>query len=138
MIEEIHQQIFTLVGAITDFNQGYYEKPCELTDEKVPAYAVYYNGHDNEVSSSKTNKRTHEFIVDIIYDKEDRAITQTVLSELVDAVIDVLEDHDNTTMGGNACYSEPTSCERIEDYEIAGKHYLGYRIFLPVIINKQL
>jgi len=138
MIETLHTKIYTLVNAITGFNGGYYEKPCALTDEKVPTFAVYFGGHSNELSSSNTNKRTHEFIIDVIYDKEDRASTQTVLSNLVDNVIDTLEDRDNLTLSGSACYTEPTDCERIEDYEIAGKHYLGYRINLNVITNKQL
>lgn len=138
MIETLHTQIYNLINAISGFNGGYYEKPCELTDEKVPTFAVYYGGHSNEVSSSNTNKRTHEFIVDIMYDKETLSITQTVLAGLIDNVIDTLESRTNLTLSGNACYTEPTSCERVEDYEIAGKHYMGYRIYLPVVVNKQL
>lgn len=138
MIETLHTKIYDLVNAITTFNGGYYEKPKELTDEKVPTFAVYYNGHSNSVSSSNTNKRTHEFIVDVMYDKETLSVTQTVLAGLIDSVIDTLESRTNLTLSGNACYTEPTSCERVEDYEIAGKHYMGYRIYLPVVVNKQL
>jgi len=138
MIETLHTNIYNLVNAIDDFNGGYYEIPCELTDEKLPTFAVYYNGHTNEVLTSRSNKRSHEFVVDVIFDKENRATTQTVLSDLVESVINVLEDVDNTTLGGNSCYTEPTTCERVEDYQIAGKHYLGYKIYLNVIINKTL
>lgn len=139
LIDTIHEYIFNLIGDnITSFAQGFREKPKEITDETLPAYAVYFRGHNNDISSSHTNKRTYEFMIDIIYDKEAVATTQTVTSDLVSEVINLLEDRDNITLGGNAHFTLPTESERVEDYELAGKHYLAYQILLPVIHNKTL
>lgn len=136
-IDSLHSAIFTLVSTdVTGFNQGFYEHPKTIVDEKVPAYAVYFLGHDNEITSSATNKRTYHFAIDVIYDKESIDDTQTVTSDLVSKVIDSLEDRDNHTLSGNCHYTLPTKCTRIEDYEIAGKHYLAYQIILPVISNE--
>lgn len=136
-IDALHSAIVSLISTdVTGFNQGFYEHPKTITDEKVPAYAVYFLGHDNEITSSATNKRTYHFAIDIIYDKESIDDTQTVTSDLVSKVINSLEDRDNHTLSGNCHYTLPTKCTRIEDYEIAGKHYLAYQIILPVISNE--
>lgn len=136
-IDALHSAIVSLISTdVTGFNQEFYEHPKTITDEKVPAYAVYFLGHDNEITSSATNKRTYHFAIDIIYDKESLDDTQTVTSNLVSKVIDSLEDRDNHTLSGNCHYTLPTKCTRIEDYEIAGKHYLAYQIILPVISNE--
>ena len=138
-IDTIHNQIITLISQdVTDFNQAFYEKPKTITDEKLPAFAVYYEGHENEITTSRTNKRTYHYAIDIIYDKENIDETQTVTSDLVSQVIDCLESNDNYSLGGNANYTLPTKCTRIEDYQIAGKHYLAYHIVLPVIFNTQI
>jgi hypothetical protein len=138
-IDTLHTQIFNLIATdVTGFNQGFYEQPKTITDEKLPAYAVYFSGHENEMSSMATNKRTYYFTIDVIYDKESISATQTVTSDLVSEVITALEDLDDITLSGNANYSLPTTSERIEDYEIAGKHYLAYRITLPVVCNEQI
>lgn len=138
-IDTLHTTIFNLVGTeVTGFAQGFYEFPKEITDEKVPAYAVYYSGHDNEITTSASNKRTYYFTIDVIYDKETMSDTQTITSDLVSEVITALEDKDNYSLGGNADYTLPTTCERIQDLEIAGKHYLAYRITLPVICNESV
>jgi len=139
IIDTLHTQIFTLISTdVTGFNQGFYEHPKTITDEKLPAYAVYYLGHDNQISSGNTNKRTYDFAIDVIYDKENIDDTQTVTSDLVSKVIDSLESKTNYSLGGNAHYTLPTKCTRIEDYQIAGKHYLAYQIILPVIVNTQI
>ena len=136
-IDTLHQQIYTLVSQdVTAFNQGFYEYPKTITDEKLPAFAVYYAGHDNEIITNVTNKRTYFFNIDVIYDKENIDTTQTVTSDLVSQVIDSVEDRSDITLSGNAHYTLPTRCERIQDYEIAGKHYLAYRVILPVIVNE--
>lgn len=136
-IDALHSAIVSLISTdVTGFNQGFYEHPKTITDEKVPAYAVYFLGHDNEITSSATNKRTYHFAIDIIYDKESIDDTQTVTSDLVSKVINSLEDRDNHTLSGNCHYTLPTKCTRIEDYEIAGKHYLAYQIILSVISNE--
>jgi len=137
-IDSLHSAIYTLVNGITTFNQGFYEKPKEITDEKLPAFAVYYLGHENEVSTSYTNKRRYEYAIDIIYDKETISTSQTVTSDLVSEVINKLEDTDNFKLSNNASYTEPTRATRIEDYQIAGKHYLAYQVILPVITNETL
>lgn len=136
-IDSLHSTIFTMIATdVTGFSQGFYEYPKTITDEKLPAYAVYYSGHENEITTSASNKRTYYFTIDVIYDKENIDTSQTVTSDLVSQVIDSLEDSSDHTMGGYAHYTLPTSCERIQDYEIAGKHYLAYRIILPVIVNE--
>lgn len=135
-IDTLHQQIFDLVATVTSLNQGFYERPKEITDEKLPAYAVYMDKLENEISSSATNKRTYVFVVELIYDKENIDTTQTVTSDLLSAVIDVLEDRDNYSLGGNAHYTLPVTAERIDDYLIAGKHYLAYRLEFQVIYNQ--
>lgn len=136
-IDTLHNQIYTLISNdVTGFNQGFYEFPKTVTDEKLPAFAVYYSGHENEMSTGATNKRTYHFTIDIIYDKENLDTSQTVTSDLVSQVIDALEDSDDHRLGGNADYTLPTTCERIPSLEISGKYYLGYRITLPVVVNE--
>lgn len=135
-IDTIHQKIFDLVGTVSDLNQGFYEKPKKIDDEKVPAYAVYFDKLENEISSSATNKRTYIFVVELIYDKESIDETQTVTSDLVSSVIDVLEDRDNYSLSGNVHYTLPVKADRIDDYLIAGKHYLAYRLEFQVIHNQ--
>lgn len=137
-IENLHTTIYNLVNEITDFNQGFYERPYEITDEKLPAFAVYFNGHDNQVSSMRTNKRTYNFVVEVIYDNDDKTVSQTVVSDLVSLVIDKLEDIDNIKLANYASYTLPTTSQRIEDYQIAGKHYIAYAINLPVVSNESL
>lgn len=133
-IDSIHGQIYTLISTdVTGFAQGFYEHPKTITDEKLPAYAVIYEGHDNEFITSNKNKRIYQFAVDIIYDKENIDTTQTVTSDLVSKVIDSLESKTNYSLGGTVNFTLPTKCSRIEDYEIAGKHYLAYRITLQAI-----
>lgn len=134
-IDTLHQKIYDLVATVTALNQGFLERPKQVTDEKLPAFAVYFERLENDFSSSATNKRTYTFVVELIYDKENIDTTQTVTSDLVSSVIDVLEDNDNYSLSGNAHYTLPVSAQRIEDYLIAGKHYLAYRIELPVIHN---
>lgn len=135
-IDTLHQKIYDLVNGVTAFNQGFYERPKGIDDEKLPAFAVYFESLENEISSSATNKRTYTFVIDIIYDKENISTTQTVTSDLVSSVIDVLEDDANYSLSGNAHYTLPVRAQRIEDYPVAGKHYLAYRIELPVIHNQ--
>lgn len=137
-IENLHTAIYNLISGITSFNQGFYEKPRELTDEKVPAFAVYLLGYENQVSTSNTNRRRYEYAVDVIYSKEVISTTQTVISDLVSEVVDKLEDKDNYALSGYASYTEPTRGQRVEDYQIAGKHYLAYQIVLPIITNEVL
>lgn len=134
-IETLHQEIFDLVGEVDDLNQGYYEQPKLLEDEKLPAYAVYFDGLRNEILTSSHNKRTYVYVVELIYDKESIDVTQTVTSDLVSQVIDILEDRDNYSLGGNASYTLPVTATRVEDYEIAGKHYLAYRLELEVVVS---
>lgn len=133
MIEELHTEIYNTVDSLGLFSQGFYEQPKAITEEKLPAFAVYYSGHDNELTTSNANKRSFRFVVELIYDKEDVATTQTVTSGIVQSTIDALESRANITLSGHARYTEPTTCERVEDYEISGKHYLAYRITLPVV-----
>jgi hypothetical protein len=136
-IDTLHTQIYSLISNdVTAFNQGFYEMPKTITDEKLPAFAVYYSGHENEILTSATNKRTYYFTIDVIYDKESISSTQTVTSDLVSQVIDSLEDSDDHTLNGNCDYTLPTTCERIESYQVAGKYYLAYRITLPVISSE--
>ncbi|MHC1728064.1 MAG: hypothetical protein AB9866_19020 [Syntrophobacteraceae bacterium] len=134
-IETLHTAVYNLVDAVSGFNQGFYEKPKEITDEKLPAFVVYLEGYENEMSSMRTNKRTYTYAVDIIYDKEDLDTTQTVISDLVSSVVEVLEGSENFQLGG-ANFTRPTSCKRIDDYVVAGKHYLAYQIVLPIICNE--
>ncbi len=135
-IDTLHQAIFDLVGTVTALNQGFLEKPKEISDEKLPAYAVYMDKLENDISSSATNKRTYIFVVELIYDKENIDTSQTVTSDLLSSVIDVLEDRDNYSLSGNAHYTLPVKADRIDDYLIAGKHYLAYRLEFPVIYNQ--
>lgn len=138
-IDSLHSAIVSLISTdVTGFNQGFYEHPKTITDEKLPAYAVYFVGHDNEVLTSQQNKRTYQFAIDVIYDKENIDTSQTVTSDLVSQTIDALEDLDDYTLSGNCDYTLPTKCTRIEDYEIAGKHYLAYQIILPVVATQTL
>lgn len=133
-IDTLHTQIYNLVSTdVTGFNQGFYEHPKTITDEKIPAYAVYFTGHDNDAMTNASNRRTYTFAIDVIYDKENIDTTQTVISDLVSQTIDALEDLDDHTLSGNCDYTLPTKCTRIEDYQIAGKHYLAYQIILPVV-----
>lgn len=136
-IDTLHSQIVSLISTdVTAFNQGFNEFPKTVIDEKLPAYAVYYSGHENEISSGATNKRTYYFTIDIIYDKENIDTSQTVTSDLVSLVIDSLEDSADHRLNGNCDYTLPTTCERIPSLEISGKYYLGYRITLPVVVNE--
>jgi len=133
-IDSLHSQIVSLISTdVTGFNQGFYEHPKTITDEKLPAYAVYFLGHDNDVITNATNKRTYHFAIDVIYDKETIDTSQTVTSDLVSQTIDALEDTDDHTLSGNCDYTLPTKCSRIEDYEIAGKHYLAYQIIFSAV-----
>lgn len=134
-IDTLHQEIYDLVETVTAFHQGFLERPKQVTDEKLPAFAVYLERVENEISSSRTNKRTYTFSIEVIYDKESIDTTQTVVSDLVSSVMDVLEDNDNYNLSGNAHYTMPVTVNRVEDYVIAGKHYLAYRLELPVIYN---
>jgi hypothetical protein len=138
-IDTIHSAIVSLVSQdVTAFNQAFYEQPKEITDEKLPAFAVYFEGHENEFLTNRSNKRTYNFAIDVIYDKETIDTTQTVTSDLVSQVIGVLEAQSNYSLSGSAAYTLPTKCARIEDYQIAGKHYLAYKIILPVICNESI
>ena len=137
-IENLHTAIYNLVNGVTTFNQGFYERPKEITDEKLPAFAVIFEGYENDFMTSNSNKRTYNFGIEIIYDKETIDTTQTVTSDLVSSVVDVLEDNDNYSLSGNCNYTLPTKCTRIEDYVIAGKHYLAYKITLQAIFNSSL
>lgn len=137
-IDTLHQKIYDLVETVTSFNQGFLERPKEITDEKLPAFAVYLDRIENEISSSRTNKRTYVFSVEVIYDKESMDTTQTVVSDLLSLVIDILEDDANYNLSGNAHYTMPVTVNRVEDYVIAGKHYLAYRLDLPVIHNQAI
>lgn len=132
-INDIQQKIYDLVESVTDFNQGFNDRPKDLPDEKLPAFAVYYVGHDNDIATSLRNKRRYLFQIDVIYDKEDLSETQEATSDLVSTVIDILESQQNHTLEGEAAYTEPTTCQREQDYQIAGKHYRAYSITLPVI-----
>lgn len=134
-IDTLHQKIYDLVATVSDLNQGFYERPKAVTDEKLPAFAVYLDRIENEITSNRTNKRTYTYTVELIYDKENMDTTQTVVSDLISSVMDVLEDDANYNLSGNAHYTMPTTVNRIEDYVIAGKHYLAYKIDLPVIHN---
>jgi hypothetical protein len=138
-IDSIHSAIVSLISTdVTGFAQGFYEHPKTIIDEKLPAYAVYFLGHENEMSTSRTNKRKYEFAIDVIYDKETISTTQTITSDLVSQVIDSLESQSNYSLGGLVDYTLPTRCTRIEDYHIAGKHYLAYQIVLSVISNQTI
>lgn len=134
-IDTLHQNIFTLVAGVTAFNQGFYEMPKEITDEKLPAYVVYLESIENEISSSATNKRTYNFAIDVLYDKENMDSTQTVVSDLISSVLDVVENRANYSLSAAAHYVLPATVSRVESYEVAGKYYLGYHILLPVVYN---
>jgi len=134
-IETLHTQLFNLVAGVTSFNQGFYEFPKEITDEKLPAYFVYLDHIENEISSNVTNKRTYVFAIDVVYDKESLDATQTVVSDLISSVLDVIEDNDNYSLSGNAHFVLPASVSRVESLEVGGKFYLGYHILLPVVYN---
>lgn len=133
MIDQLHDTIYNLVNGTNLFNIGFYEKPKELTDHKLPAFCVYFIRHDNTIISGASNKRTLNFGIDIIYDRDDLPTTQRVTSSIVESVIDVLEARANRKMGGYADYVLPTSCERVDPYLVAGKNCFGYTIILPVI-----
>lgn len=138
-IQALHEHIISIIeDGVSAFNQAFPDRPKAITDEKLPAFAVYFDGHDNDASTNRSNKRTYRFAVEIIYDKEDSGTTAEVTADLVSQTIDVLEDTDNSTMGGNAHYTLPTKCDRIEDYVIAGKHYRAYRIILQIISNESV
>jgi len=132
-IDTLHEKVYNLVNTITDFNIGYKERPKELIDEKMPAFAVYFEGHKNNIETTKSNRRTYNMTIDVIYDKKTIDTTQTVTSDLVSKVIDTLEKRSNTTLDGEACYTLPTTAKRLEEYVVAGKIYLAYQITYPII-----
>lgn len=133
-IDALHSAIVSLISTdVTGFNQTFYEHPKTITDEKIPACAVYYLGHENEVINAVKNKRTYHFAIDVIYDKENIDTTQTVTSDLVSQTITALESLTDHTLSGNCDYTLPTKCSRVEDYHIAGKHYLAYQIVFSVV-----
>lgn len=138
-INQIQESIFNLISNdATGFNQGFYEKPKEITDEKLPAYVVYFDNSENEILSSNANKRVYNFTIDIIYDKENLNETRQVITNLLSDVLSILESRANITLGGLVRFLMPTSTKRVEDYQIAGKHYLAYSIKLPAVLSQNL
>jgi len=138
-INTIHNEIISLITEdVTGINTTYTEKPKEMDEEKLPALVVYFDSFDDVFSTNISNNRTYNFVVDIVYDKENLDTSRTVTTDLLYDIIEVLEKRSNLSLSGNVNYTKPIKCKRVEDYFVGGKHYLAYSISFNLISNETI